>query len=148
MTPKQSNAHKPKFTPVLPKKARGPKSDPKLLPTTGVLLTRVGNRKHIEQQSINMSDILTAITTIDLHAYILPHNCNPHRMVKVQHMLKSNQDYTSFMDITRTNWGKPSDNKSRIALSFYIASEIILDGLDAVKKSHQFQGSSTNINLQ
>ena len=88
---------------------------------------------------MNMSDVLAALLSIDPQAFILPHNCDFNRMVKIQTMVKTGQDYTTFMDITRTNWGKPSNNKSRIAMSFYIASNIIQDGLDTVKKSHQFQ---------
>ena len=105
----------------------------------GILLTRVGPRKKIKRKFINMGEVLTAFYTIDSQAFLLPHNRDPTCMVKIQNILKTNQDYTTFMDITRTNWGKPSDNKTRIAFSFYVASEIITDGLEVLKKSPQFQ---------
>ena len=136
--PKQSYAHEILFTKVLNKKAKAPQKRPPL-PLTGILLTRVGPRKEIERKSINMGDILTALLAIDPHAFLLPHNRDPSCMVKIQTMLKTGQDYTTFMDITRTNWGKPTDNKTRIAMSFYVASDIIIDGLEVIKKSRQFQ---------
>ena len=105
----------------------------------GILLTQTGAHKEIEQESMNMSEFLTTLMSIDSQAFLLPHNGDPSCMIKIQAMLKTGQDYTNFMDITKTNWGKPSNNKTQIALPFYVASEIIIEGLDVLKKSPQFQ---------
>ena len=146
-TPKQSNAQDPQFKLVLNNKKAKSSLPGKLPPTTGILLTRIGPRKVIERQFLNMGDILSALSVVDPNAYLLPHNCDASRMVKIQQMLNARNDYTSFMDITRTNWGKPSENKTRIALSFYVASEVIREGLDALKKSLQVQAVLENYKL-
>ena len=145
-TPKKSNAHDLQYTPVLNKKARS-KKDLKPLPITGVLLTKLSSRKDLDRKPVNIPEILSTILTIDPNAHILPHNRDPASMIKLQHMLATPQDYTTFMDITRLNWGRPSDNKARIAMSFYIASEVILDGLEALKTSTVFQNILTKYRL-
>ena len=136
-TPKKSNAQDMQYTPVSHKK--GKSKEKRHLPTTGILLTRIGSRRNLAKQSVNMQDILMTLLAIDQHASILPHNCNHNRIMRIDHMLKHPQDYTMFMDISLSHWGKPNENKSRIAMSFYIASDIIVDGLLALKKSPQFQ---------
>ena len=62
-------------------------------------------------------------------------------------MINTAQDYTTFMDISHLHWGKPSDNKSRITMSFYIASNVITDGLEVLKQSQAFQGLLTKYQL-
>ena len=137
MTPRQSNANDSQFIPVMGKKSK-PKQDSKIPPAMGILLARIGRRQDLERKSINMRDILEAIHSIDPQAYVLPHNCDITRTIKAQTMLKQAQDYTTFMDMTMTHWGKPSDNRSRLAFSFYIASDIFTD-LNALKNSQKLQ---------
>ena len=112
-TPTTSNAHEMQYTPVLNKKTRA-KKERKLLPTTGLLLTKIGSRKDIDRKPVNIPEILTALLSIDPHAYLLPHNRVPNRMTKLQQMLASPQDYNTFMDISRLHWGKPSDNNQEL----------------------------------
>ena len=101
-TPKQSKIQEANFIPVLNRKARS-QQHRKLLPTTGILLTWIGARKEIEQKSLNMCEFLTTLVSIDSQTFLLPHNCDSSRMIKIQAMLQTGQDYTNFMDITRTN---------------------------------------------
>ena len=137
MMPKQSNANEHQFIPVTGKKSK-PKQHIKDLPTTGILLTRIGRRQDLEQKSVDMRNVLTAIHSIDPQAYVLPHNRDASQQIQIQAMLKQAQDYTTFMDMKLTQWGKPSENRSRIAFSFYVASEVILN-VSAFKSSPQFQ---------
>ena len=132
--PKKSNAQDIQYTPVLNKKARSQK-ERKPLPITGILLTKIASRKEMDRKPVNIKEVVSSLVKIDPNAYMLPHNRDPTRMVKLQHMLNTSVDFNSFMDISRLNWGRPSDNRTRLAMSFYIASDIIKDGLAALKTS-------------
>ena len=66
------------------------------------------------------------------------HNRDASRNTQIQTMLKQSYDYANFVDMTVMHWGKPSNNHARLAFSFYIASEIIID-TSSLKNSQKFQ---------
>ena len=146
MAPKKSNEQDTQYTPALNKKARA-KKEQQPLPITGILLTKIGSQNDIERKPVNINEIVSTLSTIDSNAYMLPHNRDPTCMIKLQHMLTTSFNYTLFMDISRLNWGQPRDNRTRIAMSFYIASETITDGLEALKTSLPFQSLLTKYRL-
>ena len=77
--------------------------------------------------------------TIDPKAAIVPSNRDPAKAIGLSLLLRTSQDYKTMMDITLAHWGKPSDRRGRLALSFYISSAVLTPDLALLKSSCHFK---------
>ena len=84
----------------------------------GVLLSQMGPHHELERYPIPFLTIFEALMTIDPNAAIVPSNRNPARAIGLSLLLRTAQDYKTMMDITLSHWGKPSDKRGCLALSF------------------------------
>ena len=105
----------------------------------GVHLCRFGSYKELDEYPIPFKAIFEALMTIDPQAAIVPFNRDTARALGLPLLLRTNQDYKTMMDITLMNWGKPSERRGKLALSFYIASAVITPDLAHLKKSCHLQ---------
>ena len=116
--------------------------NPKLIPTDnlcGVLLSRMGPYHKLDKFPIPFSSIFEALMMIDPQAAIVPSNCDPAKAIGLSVLLRTAQDYKTMMDITLVHWGKPSDRRGRLALSFYVSSAVLTPDLALLKTSCHFR---------
>ena len=116
------------FTPVEPKQ----RHIPKLTPTENlcrVLLSCMGSYQELERYPIPFLSIFEALMMIDPQAAIVPSSRDPARAIGLSLLLRTAQDYKTMMDITLVHWGKPSDKRGRLALSFYASSTVLTPDL-------------------
>ena len=83
--------------------------------------------------------IFEALMMIDPQAAIVPSNKDPAKAIGLSLLLRTAQDYKTMMDISLVHWGKPSDRRGRLALSFYISSAILTPDLALLKSSCHFK---------
>ena len=116
---------------------------------SGILLSQTGLKEELAHQSIKFGQLLQALISIDPNIIILPYSCDVEHIHKALVLLKSPQDSKALTDICLTNWGNPSKNNGRLALSFYIGSTIVTEDLSALKNSKPFQTflSSSKFNM-
>ena len=105
----------------------------------GVLLSRMGPYQDLAKYPIPFISIFEALMMVDPHAAIVPFNKDRAKAIGPSVLLRTAQDYKTMMDITLVHWGKPSDKRGRLALSFYVSSTIITPDLKLLKTSCHFQ---------
>lgn len=87
----------------------------------------------------DLSNLFQLIANIDSNALILPANKIASNAKKATSLSKSQRmDYITYLDIQTTAWGRPSDQKKRTTLSFWIASDEI-HGVKALRDNHLFK---------
>ena len=124
--------------------ARTPKQQHNPTPTPaenlcGILLSRMGPYHELEKYPIPFIAIFEALMTIDPQAAIVPANRDPAKATGLLVLLRTAQDYKTMMDITLVHWGKPSDQRGRLALLFYISSAVLKPDLALLKSSCHFK---------
>ena len=85
--------------------------------------------------------------TIDPQAAIVPSGREPSKALGLSLLLRSAQDYKTMMDITLTHWGKPSDRRGQLALSFYVSSAVLTPDLALLKSSCHFKDAMKQAKL-
>ena len=101
----------------------------------GILFNRVATKQILQNQGVDVGAILNAILDLDPEATYLPHDNDTTRAAKLSTLLKTPQDYKNLMDFEITHWGRPSDNKGKLSISFYIASDILQPNLQLIRQS-------------
>ena len=100
----------------------------------------MGPYHKLEKYPIPFKSIFEALMMIDPQAAIVPSNQDPAKAIGLSLLLQTAQDYKTMMDITLfAHWGKPSDCRGRLALSFYISSAILTPDLALLKSSCLFR---------
>ena len=122
----------------------GPKQRHQPTPTpveqlSRVQLCRFRSCKELESYPILFKAIFDAPVRINLQAAIVPFNQDPAWAIGLPLLLRTTEDYKAMMDITLMNWGKPSEHRGKLALSFYIASTVTTPDLTHLKQSCHFQ---------
>jgi len=144
-TPMDTEQHPPADPPLtLP-----PKDQWKLVqPKSGQAPPRVANKQHLlgvrielttsgaKNPGFNPKDIpyiFECIASVDPTALIVEANSDPSTAKPVKYYYTATSiDYQKTCDMSTTHWGKPSDNKVKTFMSFYIASDVIKPGLAAL----------------
>jgi hypothetical protein len=68
--------------------------------------------------------LLDLIQQQDPEVLFIPHNNNA-KLARTWKQLPANYNYSTMMNVKSMPWGKPTDNKTKAELSFYIASDTI-----------------------
>jgi hypothetical protein len=102
---------------------------------TGLLFIghQSSNEAGITEQ--DLSALFGGMADMDTEAVIIPHNNDPKHAKCITEM-KAVKNYSPMIDIHTTPWGSPSDNKSQLSFSFYIASNT-MESLRTIKE-HPF----------
>ena len=126
------------FLSVAPKQRHNPTPTP-VEHLCGILLSRMGPYHKLEKYPIPFIAIFEALMTIDPQAAIVPANRDPAKAIGLPVLLRTVQDYKTMMDITLVHWGKPSDRRGRLALSFYISLAVLKPDLALLNSSCHFK---------
>ena len=105
----------------------------------GILLSRVAPKQILQNQGIDIGAIFNALLWLDPDAIFLPHDNDTHRAVKLSTMIKPTYDFKAMMDFEITNWGRPSDNKGKMSMSFYVASDILKPDITNIRQDPSIQ---------
>ena len=105
----------------------------------GILLSHVASKPTLQNQGIDIGALFNAILQLDKDAIFLPHDNDTHRAVKLSTMIKPTYDFKAMMDFEITNWGRPSDNKGKLSMSFYIASDILQPDIMSIQQDPLIQ---------
>ena len=98
----------------------------------GILLSRVAAKPILQNQGFDIGAIFNAILCLDAEAIFLPHDDDTHHAVKLSTMIKPTYDFKAMIDFKITNWGRPSNNKGKLSMSFYIALDILQPDVKAI----------------
>jgi hypothetical protein len=93
-----------------------------------------------DQRGVHPDDfpaLFKLIAAVDKSAVILPHNNDIKKAKGVASIMKG-KDFEAMLDLTTERWGSPSDNQSRLAFSFYIASSIISPDMKTLRFNDKF----------
>ena len=89
----------------------------------------------------DIKNLFELIHDVDKEAMIMQPNKTAKQAQPITWMFQkaTGIDFKSFLDISTTNWGRPQDNKKRTTFSFWICSNVIEFGLQALRTNVKIQ---------
>lgn len=78
------------------------------------------------------------ISEIDKDAVVLPHNNDIKLGQRISKMRTQGKDFKGMLDLQMTAWGNPKDNKTHLAFSFYIASDLMQPDLKTLQNNERY----------